>query len=81
MTKPGNAIVAQLIDRNGKPVGRCVLPSYPSAPPLILWGNRYFRALYVQYQYIETPCYTVPLENMYATGADVPGAPKGKRGQ
>jgi hypothetical protein len=79
VTQVGDTMVVQLLDPAGALIGRCVVPCHPSAPPVLVCGNRYFRALYVRAQYIETTCYLVPLENMYAPSAPIPGAPKGKK--
>lgn len=61
-----------LLDKEGKQVGRARVPKRPFLPGIILWSNRYFRFLSVNNSYLETSCYLVPVDGMYAQGEPAP---------
>lgn len=73
MTVPPVLADVTLLDVNGGKIGRCRVPRNPGLPAILVWSNRYFRLIHVNNQYLETTCYLVPLQDMYA-GEPMPSA-------
>lgn len=70
-----------LHDARGVQIGCARVPKRPLLPGIVCWSNRYFRRSALNDSYIETTCYLVPIENMYAH-TNVPTAtpkPEGKK--
>lgn len=68
-----------LRDARGREVGRARVPRRPLLPGILLWSNRYFRRSGINDSYLETICYLVPVENMYAQGETPSATPHPER--